>query len=155
MYDKNEYEYNEYLETYFDQYMALSNNKKSKLGNKYDPVNLFLVDVYDYNNWLKREEFTDKKEESTDNNRVICWLKKEDTVDLSDIPPLEGGEEIKEGKGLNILPPNKLLTRLQILLAQIKAGNNSCKLKSEIRQMLFTQHKKITKKVYNSLIKSL
>ena len=63
-----------------------------------------------------KEEPTDK-EESTD--------KKEKSVDLSDIPPLEGDEEVKEGKGLKILISDKLLTRLSILLAQIKAGNNS------------------------------
>ena len=71
---------------------------------------------------------------------------------------LEGGEEeVKEEKGLKILTPNKLLTRLPILLAQIKAGNNSYKLKNEIRQILYLlyQHNKITKKVYNNLIKSL
>ena len=34
-------------------------------------------------------------------------------------------EEVKEGKGVNILTPNKLLTRLSILLTQIKVGNNS------------------------------
>ena len=38
----------------------------------------------------------------------------------------------KRGTGLIILTPNKLLTRLSILLAQIKAGNNSYKLKNEI-----------------------
>ena len=32
-------------------------------------------------------------------------------------------------KGLKIVTPSKLLTRLPILLAQIKAGNNSYKLK--------------------------
>ena len=31
-----------------------------------------------------------------------------------------------------MLTPNKMLTRLTILLAQIKAGNNSYKLKNEI-----------------------
>ena len=31
-------------------------------------------------------------------------------------------------EGLKILTPNKLLTRLSVLLAQIKAGNNSNKL---------------------------
>ena len=53
---------------------------------------------------------------------------------------------------LKNLTPNKLLTRLQILLAQIKAGSNSKKLKNEIQQMLHVlyQHSKITKKVYNS-----
>ena len=34
------------------------------------------------------------------------------------------------GIGLKILTPNKLLTRLSILLAEIKAGNNSYKLKN-------------------------
>ena len=49
------------------------------------------------------------------------------------MPSLKGDvEEVKEEKGLKILNPNKLLTRLPILLAQIKAGNNSYKLKNEI-----------------------
>ena len=50
---------------------------------------------------------------------------KEESVDLSDIPPLEDDHKIKEGKGLNSLIPNKLLTRLPILLAHIEAGNIS------------------------------
>ena len=33
-------------------------------------------------------------------------------------------EEVKKGKGLKALTPNKLLTGLPILLAQIKAGKN-------------------------------
>ena len=42
--------------------------------------------------------------------------------------PLEGDEEeLKEGKGLKILTPNKLLTRLLMLLTQIKAGSSSYK----------------------------
>ena len=53
--------------------------------------------------------------------------------DLSDMPPLEGDkEEIKEGKGLKgitVLTPSKLLTRLPILLAQAKARSSSYKLK--------------------------
>ena len=52
------------------------------------------------------------------------------------MPPLEG-DEVKEGKGFKNLTPNKLLTRLPILLAQIKAGNSSYKLKIEIRQILY------------------
>ena len=74
------------------------------------------------------------------------------------MPPLEGDEEeVTEEKGLNILTPNKLLTRLSILLTQIKAGNSSHKLKNEIRPILYLlyHHNKITKKVYNNLIKSL
>ena len=61
------------------------------------------------------------------------------------------------GTGLKFWTPNKLLTRLLILLAQIKAGNNSYRLKNEIRQILYLlyQHNKITEKVYNNLINSL
>ena len=41
-----------------------------------------------------------------------------------------------ERKELKILPPKKLLTRLSLLLARTKVGNNSYKLKSEFRQIL-------------------
>ena len=37
-----------------------------------------------------------------------------------------------EVKGRNILTPNQMLSRLPITLAQLKAGNNSEKLKNEI-----------------------
>ena len=38
--------------------------------------------------------------------------------------PLEGDEEeVKEGKGLKILTPEKRLTRLPVLSAYIKPGN--------------------------------
>ena len=71
------------------------------------------------------------------------------------MPVLEGDEKVKEGKGLKKLILNKLLTRLPILLAQMKVGNNSDKLKNKIRQILYLlyQKNKITKNVYN-LIKS-
>ena len=51
--------------------------------------------------------------------------------------PLEGNEKVKEGKRLEILTPRKLLTRLSVLLLQVKAGNNSYKLNNEIRQILY------------------
>ena len=38
--------------------------------------------------------------------------------------PLKGDEEVKERKGLKIFTPNKLFTRLPMLLVEIKAGNN-------------------------------
>ena len=54
------------------------------------------------------------------------------------MPALEGEEEVKKEKGLNkFFTPNKLFTRLPLLLAQVKAGNNSYKLKNEIRQVLY------------------
>ena len=60
----------------------------------------------------------------------------------------------QEGKGLKILTPNQMLSRLPISLAQLKAGNNSEKFKNEIRQLLYSLYrsKNVTKQVYNSLI---
>ena len=55
---------------------------------------------------------------------------------------------------LKILTPNRMLNRLPISLAQLKAGNNSEKLKNEIRQLLYSLYrsKKLTKQLYKSLI---
>ena len=63
----------------------------------------------------------------------------------------------KEGKRLKILTNKEMLNRLPILLAQIQAGNNSNKLKNEIRQILYLLYrsKVLTKTVYNNLIKSI
>ena len=60
----------------------------------------------------------------------------------------------QSGKGLKILTPNQMLGRLPIALAQLKAGNNSEKLKNEIRQLLYSLYrsKKLTKQLYKSLI---
>ena len=42
----------------------------------------------------------------------------------------------QEKKGLKTLIPNQMVSRLTIFLAQLKAGNNSEKLKNQIRQLL-------------------
>ena len=116
------------------------NAERKNIELKYDSDNLFLK-TYSYNDWFENEQS----------------INEEESVDLSDIPPLEGDKEEKEGKGLKILTPSKLLTRFEKLLTQIKARNNSYKLKNEIRQILYYlyQHNKITKQVYNNLIKTL
>ena len=59
-----------------------------------------------------------------------------------------------EGQGLNILTPNQMLSRLPITLARLNAGNNSEKLKNEIKQLLYSLYrsKKLTKQLYKSLI---
>ena len=82
------------LETYFDEDNELSDAKRKKIELKYDSNNLFLK-TYNYDLWFKNEELTDREE----------------SVDLSDMPALEGDEkEVKEEKGLKISTPNKLLT---------------------------------------------
>ena len=45
------------------------------------------------------------------------------------------------GKGLKILTPSQMLSRLQISLAQLKVGDNSEKLKNEIRQLLYSLYR--------------
>ena len=44
----------------------------------------------------------------------------------------------QKGQGLKILIPQQILSRLPISLAQLKAGNNSQKLKNEVRQLLYS-----------------
>ena len=64
-------------------------------------------------------------------------------------------EQKQKGQGIKILTPNQMLSRLPISLAQLKAGNNSNKLKNEIRQLLYSLYhsKNMTKQVYNNLMK--
>ena len=60
----------------------------------------------------------------------------------------------QSGQGLKILTPNQMPSRLPISLAHLKAGNNSEKLKNEIRQILYSLYtsKKLTKQLSKSLI---
>ena len=70
---------------------------------------------------------------------------------------LKFNQQKQEGQGIKILSPNQMLSRLSISLAQLQAGNNSEKLKNEIRQLLYSfyRSKNMTKQVYNNLIKPL
>ena len=62
-----------------------------------------------------------------------------------------------KGTGLKILRPKEMFQRLPIALAQVKAGNDSKNLLNKIRQIVYSlyQSKQITKKVYNSIMKSI
>ena len=67
---------------------------------------------------------------------------------------LKFNKQNQQRKGFKILTPQQMLSRLPITLAQLKAGNNSDKLKNEIRQLLYSLYrsKNMTKQVYNNLI---
>ena len=67
---------------------------------------------------------------------------------------LDFNKQNQQGRILKILTPQQMLSRLPITLAQLKAGNNSEKLKNEIRQLLYSLYrsKNMTKQVYNNLI---
>ena len=70
---------------------------------------------------------------------------------------LKFNEQNQQGQGIKILTPNQMLNRLPISLAQLQAGNNSKKLKNEIRQLFYCLYcsKNMAKQVYNDLIKLL
>ena len=74
-----------------------------------------------------------------------------------DIGQGEKSESNEETQQKKILTPQKMITRLPILLAQLKAGNNSEKLKNEIRQLLYSLHisKNLSKTIYNSLMNTI
>ena len=51
---------------------------------------------------------------------------------------LEFNKQRKERKGLKILTPDQMLSRLPITLAQLKTRNNSEKLRNKIRELLYS-----------------
>ena len=63
----------------------------------------------------------------------------------------------QQGSGLKILTPNQVLSRLPISLVQLDAGNNSKKLKNEIRQLSYSLYrsKQLTTEIYTSLIDNI
>ena len=67
---------------------------------------------------------------------------------------IEFNQQNQQGQALKILTTNQMLSRLPIALAQLNAGNNSEKLKNEIRQILYSLYrsKKLAKQIYKSLI---
>ena len=70
---------------------------------------------------------------------------------------LEFNKQKQEGKGLKILTPDQMLSRLPITLAQLKVGNNSEELINEITRLLYSLYrsKKLTKTIYNHLINAI
>ena len=112
---------------------------------------------------ITRNQKKKKKEKKSTNYecllREIIRTKLNKIPDTTDMPELESEESAAEirnqpGKGLKILTPDQMLSRLSISLSQLKAGNNSQKLKNEIRQLLYSLYrlKKLTKQLYKSLV---
>ena len=94
--------------------------------------------------------------------KTIDYVRKDNTFEIqenkeiTDIVKLilEFNDKIQSEQGIKILTPNQMLSRLPISLAQLNAGNNSEKLKNEIRQLLYSLYrsKKRTKQIYKSLV---
>ena len=136
---------NELFKTYFTGYQSLRNMYK-KLSDIEGVVNGVWVESVSK---LKRIiEYAPKDDFNIEENE-----KTKDIVERI----LYFNQLNQAGKGLKILTPRQMLTRLPISLAQLKAGNNSEKLKNEIRQLLYSLYRsqKLTKKFYKSLVEMI
>ena len=113
-----------------------SGNPKHKEGYQLDIIDS-VKSIYD-----SRQNVIDL---FNDNSRI-----KSESIYKSKQNETEQGGTVRK-----ILTPKQLLQRLPIVLAQVKAGNNSENLFSEIRQIVYSlyQSKEITNKVYNNIIK--
>ena len=103
---------------------------------------------------LTKARWSDLKDKSKKVSEDEIEIEKPDKILKIVEKILDFNEQNQIGKGLKILTPNQMLSRLPITLAQLKAGNNSEKLKNEIRQELYSLYrsKKLTKEIYKSLI---
>ena len=89
------------------------------------------------NRWSKLKDETKKmSEEEIKNEKPNQILETINEI-------IDFNKEIQKqgGSGLKILTPNQMLSRLPISLAQLKAGNNSEKLKNEIMQVLYSLYR--------------
>ena len=95
-----------------------------------------------------------KKDYSAETDEYLKYMEEQekDRKKFSDEYDINGWSSASE---LKILTKKQMVSRLPILLAQIQAGNNSTKLKNEIRQILYLLYRSkiLTKVVYNNLIK--
>ena len=93
----------------------------------------------------------DLKEEAKEMTKLDKIIKDPDLIENIVKKILKVNEKNQQGQGIKILTPNQMLNRLPIALAQLQAGNNSNKLKNEIRQLLYSLYH-LTEQVYKSLI---
>ena len=88
---------------------------------------------------LINSELKDLKEEIKKISKAEKEIEKPDQIENIVEKILKFNEQQQSGQALKILTPNQMLNRLPIALAQLQAGNNSEKLKNEIRQLfIFT-----------------
>ena len=105
--------------------MFLNKTKDKEKNNELvNVINSGLKDFIKFNKVISSEEerMTEKADKIT---KIVKKI-------------LKFNRRIQRGQGIKILTLNQMLSRLPITLAQLKAGNNSEKLKNEIRQLLYS-----------------
>ena len=101
-------------------------------------------------------DLKDEIEKISENEKRIEQLDR--VVDIvKEILDFNKQNQCQKGEGLKILTPGQMLSRLPSTLAQLKVGNNSERLKNEIRQLLYSlcRSKKLTNTIYNNLINTI
>ena len=109
-------------------------------------IRAFKRGIFPYIDGFKIEKKSDEELDDESHEELDEESDKNEDIDTTDMPDLESEKSIN-GKGIKILTPSQMLSRLPITLTQLKAGNNSEKLKNEIRQLLYSLYrsKKLTK----------
>ena len=94
--------------------------------------------------------------------KIVSVDKESDTDTDTGLPELESEESNEQrrnqqGQRLKILTPKQMIIRLLILLGQLKAGNNSEKLKNEIRQIVYSLYRSkiLSKTIYINFINTI
>ena len=143
--DLNEELFKKYFNFQRPSDMLAHLNKTNDIEKNNKLVNVINSKLKDFKEDIKKMS---KEEKEIEDPKSIVEIVKE---------ILKFNEQKKEWQGIKILTSNQMLSRLPISLAQLKAGNNSEKLKNEIRQLLYSLYcsKNMTKQVYNNLIKPL
>ena len=140
--DINKKLFKKYFKAQMPSDMLVFLNKKNDTEMKNQLVNLI-------NSGLK-----DLKEKIKKMSKAEIDIEKPDKIVNIVEKILKFNEQNQQGQGIKILTPNQMLNRLPIALAQLQAGNNSNKLKNEIRQLLYSLYrsKNMTEQIYKSLI---
>ena len=124
--------------------------------SKYDFSQKYNTFIDNFNEFEKTQEKKNKGAIGIDQKKLLKYGKELRKI-IEKIPSGSSGSQ--SGKGLKILIPQQMFTRLPILLAQIKARIllSSQELKNEIRQLLYSLYrsKQISKTVYKNLIATI
>ena len=86
-------------------------------------------------------ELEDLKEEIKKTSKEEIEIEKPDEIVRVVEMILDFNKQNQQGKGLKVLLPNQMFSRLPITFAQLETGNNSEKFKNEIRQFLYSLYR--------------
>ena len=149
----------DWRETTLDNIESLLKDLGNEILNGSEFKNRYNNIVDDREAILNKPKATRKQKKNMTLLREVIEARFNKEPDTTDVPELESEESAAERrihpvKGLKILTLDEILSILPISLTQLKAGNNSQKLKNEIRQLFYSLYssKKLTEQLYKSLV---